>query len=59
MAKYKLIYFDAMIRAETARLMFKTAGIQFEDHRIKSEEWPELKKSKYYTYNALLSYRYS
>lgn len=46
MVKYKLTYFEAMGRAETARLMFKTAGIEFEDHRITFEDWPELKKSK-------------
>lgn len=46
MASYKLIYFNAMGRGEGPRLMFKVAGIEFEDYRIPDENWPEFKKSK-------------
>lgn len=34
-----------MGRGEIPRLMFKTAGVEFEDFRIPDEEWPELKKT--------------
>ncbi|KAJ8031575.1 Glutathione S-transferase [Holothuria leucospilota] len=47
MVKYKLIYFDLMGRGEIPRLMFKTAGIEFEDYRISLAQWPEFKKSFY------------
>uniref|UniRef100_A0A915B5L6 glutathione transferase n=1 Tax=Parascaris univalens TaxID=6257 RepID=A0A915B5L6_PARUN len=40
---YKLIYFDAQMRAEPARMMFKLAGVPFEDVRISKAEWPQLK----------------
>uniref|UniRef100_Q7M4I7 glutathione transferase (Fragments) n=1 Tax=Ascaridia galli TaxID=46685 RepID=Q7M4I7_9BILA len=41
--KYKLTYFDLRGLGEGARLIFHQAGVQFEDHRITQEEWPNLK----------------
>lgn len=43
MPSYKLIYFDARGRAETARIIFKLAGVEFEDKRIVLEEWADFK----------------
>eukprot|EP00834_Sanchytrium_tribonematis_P003642 NODE_147_length_15617_cov_0.576750.p14 type:complete len:209 gc:universal NODE_147_length_15617_cov_0.576750:14487-15113(+) len=41
--KLKLTYFDIRGRAEPIRLALQVANIPFEDHRIKKEEWPNLK----------------
>ena len=43
MTNYKLIYFNARGRAETARLLFAQAGVKYEDERVDSEEWKKLK----------------
>ena len=45
---YKLIYFNLRGRAELARLIFAQAGVEYDDHRIEREEWPELKSCKFY-----------
>jgi glutathione S-transferase len=44
MSKPKLTYFDApMSRGEECRLALHIAGVDFEDHRVKREEWLSLK----------------
>jgi glutathione S-transferase len=44
MTKPKLTYFDApMSRGEECRLALHAAGVDFDDHRLKREEWPALK----------------
>jgi len=45
MPSYKLTYFNVRGRAETARMLFKLAGQDFEDLRLSGEKWQELKKS--------------
>uniref|UniRef100_A0A183U1F9 GST N-terminal domain-containing protein n=1 Tax=Toxocara canis TaxID=6265 RepID=A0A183U1F9_TOXCA len=44
---YKLLYFNARWRGESARLIFEYAGVPYEDVRITKEEWPKLKPSIY------------
>ena len=44
MAKYKLTYFDAPVsRGEECRLALHLAGLEFEDDRLVSGTWPQLK----------------
>ena len=43
MPKYTLNYFNTAGRAETARLMFALAGVEFTDNLITGEEWAEIK----------------
>lgn len=44
MSKPKLTYFDAAAsRGEECRLALQVAGVDFEDVRIKREDWPALK----------------
>lgn len=44
MSKPKLTYFDAPVsRGEECRLAFHVAGVEFEDNRLKREEWQALK----------------
>ncbi|ESO13224.1 hypothetical protein HELRODRAFT_62415 [Helobdella robusta] len=50
MPNYKLVYFDGRGRAETIRLAFAVTGIAYEDHRIKKEEWPEMKPKTFAGY---------
>ena len=44
--KYKLIYFPVTARAEMTRLMFAAAGVEYEDYRIKWEDWQKLKPGR-------------
>jgi len=41
--QYKLVYFNGRGRAEPARLIFAYAGVNYNDHRIESADWPSLK----------------
>lgn len=41
--RYRLIYFNLKGRAETARMMFKAAEVDFEDFRIEQKRWSEFK----------------
>jgi len=44
MPTYKLIYFNLIGRGETIRLIFKVAGVEFEDFRIERDQFtPEMK----------------
>ena len=48
--KIKLTYFNLRGRAEPARLILAHAGVDFEDNRVKHEEWPALKPSMLITF---------
>ena len=40
--KYTLTYFDGRGRAELARMVFALTGVEYEDRRVKSVDWPAL-----------------
>lgn len=44
--KYVLIYFNVRGRAEPTRLLFKAAGVEFEDRRFTFEEWGKAEKEQ-------------
>ena len=50
--KIKLVYFDAEGRAELTRLILAQAGVEYEDFRIKREDWPAMKPSMIYRVSA-------
>ena len=43
MVKYTLNYFSFAGRAETVRLLFHAAGVEFTDNRMTLEQWQENK----------------
>ena len=43
MSGYKLYYFDGRGRGEMCRLSFSVAKVDFEDIRLKGEEWTKEK----------------
>ena len=46
MSQIKLTYFDAPVsRGEECRLALHVAGVEFEDNRIRSADWPAMKAS--------------
>jgi len=42
---YKLTYFNVKGLGEPIRFLLSYGGVEFEDHRIDKEEWPQLKPS--------------
>ena len=49
MTRPRLTYFDApMSRGEECRLALQLAGVDFEDHRIRREDWPAMKETTPY-----------
>ncbi|XP_077999273.1 hematopoietic prostaglandin D synthase-like [Glandiceps talaboti] len=50
MPKYQLRYFNARGRAETTRLIFAAAGVEYDDIRFTGEEWPKEKASGKYPF---------
>jgi len=54
MPSYKLYYFNVKGRAEPSRLLFAYAGVEYEDVRVESKDWPSLKKSKFSVFIARL-----
>ena len=53
MPHYKLTYFNVRGRAEPIRMIFKAAGVEFEDIRITGEEWSALKACEYNIHSCL------
>ncbi|PFX16269.1 probable glutathione S-transferase 5 [Stylophora pistillata] len=53
MPSYKLTYFDIRGRGESTRLIFKAAGVEFEDNRVTFEEWGALKASAEFPFGQL------
>ncbi|XP_077999269.1 hematopoietic prostaglandin D synthase-like [Glandiceps talaboti] len=45
MPKYRLTYFNIRARGEVSRLLFAAAGVDYEDVRIATENWPSEKTS--------------
>ncbi len=43
MPQYKLTYFNGKGRAEVARLIFATVGVEYEDCRLSREQWMPIK----------------
>jgi hypothetical protein len=48
--KYVLHYFDFRFRGEPARMIFNFAGVPFTDNRIKPQDFPAVKNSKFCWY---------
>lgn len=43
MPKYVLSYFNMRGRGEFNRLLFAALGVEYQDHRIERQQWPELR----------------
>ncbi len=57
MTKPRLTYFDAPVsRGEECRLALHIAGVDFDDRRVKTDDWPALKPTTPYGSNAILLY---
>ncbi|KAI8521902.1 hypothetical protein Bbelb_016560 [Branchiostoma belcheri] len=41
--KYKFTYFDVRARGEPTRLLFAAAGVEYEDVRVRRDDWAALK----------------
>ena len=54
MPQYKLTYFNGRGRAEVSRLIFAQAGVEYEDKRVSSEEWGQLKPQTPFGYMPIL-----
>ena len=53
MEEITLSYFPLYARAETARLIFHYHGVEFNNHIIEFQDWPELKTSGFAEFNQL------
>ncbi|OWA51248.1 putative Hematopoietic prostaglandin D synthase [Hypsibius exemplaris] len=42
---YKLVHFPIKSHGETVRFIFAYVGVEYEDYRVKREDWPNLKNS--------------
>ena len=43
---YKLTYFNVKALGEPIRFLLSYGGIEFEDHRVEKEDWPQFKPCK-------------
>ena len=43
---YKLTYFNVRGLGEPIRFLLSYGGIEFEDHRVEKEDWPQFKPCK-------------
>ena len=43
MVNYKLIYFNGRGAGEIIRQIFAVAKVEYEDHRVNRDDWPNLK----------------
>ncbi|XP_070548579.1 hematopoietic prostaglandin D synthase-like isoform X4 [Ptychodera flava] len=50
MPQYRLMYFNIRARAETSRMIFAAAGVEYEDVRVAREQWPAEKASGKYPF---------
>ncbi|XP_070548576.1 S-crystallin SL11-like isoform X1 [Ptychodera flava] len=53
MPQYRLMYFNLRARAETSRMIFAAAGVEYEDVRVAREKWPTEKTSGKYPFGQM------